>query len=357
LRRFGGRKAWIVICSTMMIVTLLMTATVDFVRNFNLLIAMIVLNNFFCATQDVAIDSLAVSTLKEEERGRGNGFMFGGQYSGIAMGGGGTVAVYGIFGFSAALFYVCLLQFICLMFVLFFVRETRIDVPAEHRSASFLTTFGRTLADFLKTVYVSFFRSGRSPKLALLLSVLPTGALVLQYGALTTIQVDYGLTELQIARLSIINTLGAAAGCVIGGLLADRFGLRKMLGVYYLLTAIPGLLLATLIAESGLTGVPPMLFQGILASHGILYGMIYGARPALFMGVTNPAVAATQFTAFMAMANLVVSYTNFWQGVVAGQYGYAPVLLMDAGLIVLGLTVIPFVRSREEEMALAGARA
>jgi PAT family beta-lactamase induction signal transducer AmpG len=77
LNRLGGRKAWIVSCTTMMIITLLITATIDFVANFQLLLIMIVLNNFFCATQDVAIDSLAVSTLTEEERGRGNGFMFG----------------------------------------------------------------------------------------------------------------------------------------------------------------------------------------------------------------------------------------------------------------------------------------
>ena len=79
LPRFGGRKAWILLCLSMMIVTLVVTAVVDFQANFQLLLVMIVLNNFFCATQDVAIDSLAVSRLRENERGRGNGFMFGGQ--------------------------------------------------------------------------------------------------------------------------------------------------------------------------------------------------------------------------------------------------------------------------------------
>ena len=60
LHRFGGRKAWILFCTAMMIVTLVFTAMVDFHEDFNLLLWMIVLNNFFCATQDVAIDSLAV---------------------------------------------------------------------------------------------------------------------------------------------------------------------------------------------------------------------------------------------------------------------------------------------------------
>ena len=59
LHRLGGRRAWIIFCTGMMILTLLLTAMVDFKEDFRLLLAMIVLNNLFCSTQDVAIDSLA----------------------------------------------------------------------------------------------------------------------------------------------------------------------------------------------------------------------------------------------------------------------------------------------------------
>ena len=64
-----------------------------------------------------------MSTLKEEERGRGNGFMFGGQYLGIALGGGGAIFVFGFWGFNVALMYVSALLFLCLLFVVFFVRD------------------------------------------------------------------------------------------------------------------------------------------------------------------------------------------------------------------------------------------
>lgn len=62
LRRVGGRKAWISLCTAMMIVTLVTLALIDFRTEFRVLLWMIVLNNLFCATQDVAIDSLAVGT-------------------------------------------------------------------------------------------------------------------------------------------------------------------------------------------------------------------------------------------------------------------------------------------------------
>ena len=86
LNHFGGRKAWILGCQVMMIISLMMIIIFDFKSEFNLLLILMFVHNVFCATQDVAIDSLAVTTLKPDERASGNGFMFGGQYFGIALG-------------------------------------------------------------------------------------------------------------------------------------------------------------------------------------------------------------------------------------------------------------------------------
>ena len=357
LNRLGGRKAWIMGCLVMMIVTLVVTALVDFQENFRLLLAMVVLNNMFCAPQDVAIDSLAVSTLKPDERASGNGFMFGGQYSGIAMGGGGAVFVFGIWGFNAALFYISALQLICLLYVLFFVSDPRAAEPAEVHAQNAILRFLRTLREFLEELYTSFMKSGRSPKVGLLFAVMPIGALVLGYAALTTIQVDYGFTEMQIARTSALNTIAGAVGCVVGGLLADRFGMRRMLGIYYLFSTLPGLVLASYISNLGLAGVPAEIIYSTLIVHGFLYGLCFGVHAAIFMGMTNPAVAATQFTAFMAMGNVVISYTNYWQGIIAERFDYALVLYIDALLIVLPLLLIPFLRSREEELGAQAVRA
>ncbi len=67
------------------------------------------------------------------------------------------------------------------------------------------------------------------------------------------------------------------------------------------------------------------------------------------MGMTNPAIAATQFTAFMAMGNLAISIGNFWQGIVAERFGYAMVLFLDSLIVLVPLLVIPFLRNREPE--------
>ncbi len=348
LNRFGGRKAWIIFCTTMMTVTLLFTAAVDFVNDFQMLLLMVVLNNFFCATQDVAIDSLAVSTLKEDERARGNGFMFGGQYFGIALGGGGAVFVFGFFGFDVALMYVSCLLVLNLLFVVFFVKDPAATSAAIERNSDVLGSFGRELKSFMHELYNSFLRSGRGPKIGLLFSLLPVGAMALGYAMLSTIQVDFGLVETQIAEISVYNTICGAVGCLIGGWLGDRYGIKKMLAMFYALTTVPTLVLAMQISSLGLEFVSIQLLYGVIMAHGFVYGMAFAVHAAIFMGMTNPAVAATQFTAFMAMSNLAISVANYWQGIVAERVDYAMVFYVDSLLVLLPLLVIPFLRNREE---------
>ena len=346
LDKLGGRKAWIVFCTVMMILTLVVTAMVDFKENFNLLLAMIVLNNLFCATQDVAIDSLAVSNLEVNERGRANGFMFGGQYFGIMLGGGGAVAVSGYFGFEAALGYISALLFINLMFVLFYVRDPQAD-PDAIRQDHVIRRLVTSMTAFVKEVYTSFWQSGRGPMLGVAFALLPMGAMALAYAMLSTIQVDYGLDSNQIARLQVYNTLASALGCIAGGLLGDRFGAKRVVAAGFLLSAIITFSLGWQISSLGLQSVPWEVFYSIVIAHGLFFGMSFGVRNAIFMGMTNPAIAATQFTAFMGMSNLAISFANYWQGAVAERIDYATVFYLDALIGVSVILLIPFLRDRE----------
>ncbi|MCL1083402.1 MFS transporter [Shewanella psychromarinicola] len=124
---YGGRKAWIVACTIMMLITLLISGLLDVVENFDALVSLFILHNIFAATQDVAIDALAISNLKPDERGRASGIMFGGQYLGIAIGGSGAIFIYGYWGFDVALMVISVLLFLNLLFILFFVKDLHIQ--------------------------------------------------------------------------------------------------------------------------------------------------------------------------------------------------------------------------------------
>lgn len=346
LDRWGGRRAWILGCTTMMLVSLLVVANIDAEQHFQWLLAMVVVQNFFCATQDVAIDSLAVSTLQPDERARANGFMFGGQYLGIMLGGGAAVFVTDVVGFNGALMYVGALCLMNLAFVLLYVRDpfARPLAPRAFHLGAVVTQ----LVAFVRVVYASFWKSGRGPMFGTAFALLPCGAMALAYATLSTMQVDFGFDGSQIAQMQVANTIAAALGCLAGGFIADRFGIKRTVATGFALTALLSVLLASQISSVGLTQVSPALFVSVIIAHGLFFGMSYGSRNAIFMGMTNPAVAATQFTAFMGMSNLAISIGNSWQGVVAERMGYAQVLYLDAVIALLVIAVIPFLRSREE---------
>ncbi len=351
LRRFGGRKAWISACTILMIVTLVVTASVDFVENFQLLLWMVVLNNLFCAMQDVAIDSLAVSTLKKDERASGNGYMFGGQYLGIALGGGGAIFVSSLWGINTSLFFVSSLLFVNLLFITLFIFDDDAKAPTQARRVGQFAHFAGTLGAFLRNIYTGFVESGSGPRFGLLFALLPTGAMALAYALLGTIQVDYGLNQTQISQLALAGALLSATGCIIGGVLGSRYGVKRITAFFYAATIIPTVILAWQISAVGLGNIPIALFRTLILSHALLFGMGYAVRVAVFMGMTNPAVAATQFTAYMAISNLAISMGNYWQGIVAGRIDYSTALYLDAAIVVLTLCVIPFLRDREEKPA------
>ena len=71
--------------------------------------------------------------------------------------------------------------------------------------------------------------------------------------------------------------------------------------------------------------------------YNVFQGLYYGIRSALFMDVTTPRVADTQFTAYMALMNVAIGYSATWQGWAVEHWGYPLTLTADAlfGLVCL----------------------
>jgi len=90
------------------------------------------------------------------------------------------------------------------------------------------------------------------------------------------------------------------------------------------------------------------LYIGTGFLYGVFQGVIYGTRTALFMDICKPAVAGTQFTAYMAMLNLVNSYSTKWQCWIVEKIGYPKTLMMDVALGMVCLLFIPMMTKHEE---------
>jgi predicted MFS family arabinose efflux permease len=86
------------------------------------------------------------------------------------------------------------------------------------------------------------------------------------------------------------------------------------------------------------------MFWASVLLYNIFQGLYYGIRTALFMDVTTPRVAATQFTGYMAMMNLAISYSATWQGWAIEHWGYPLTLTADALFGLVCLVCLPLMK-------------
>lgn len=358
LRRFGHYRAWIVFAQVMMILTLALVWAVDPGANLRLLTLLIVIHNIFSATQDIAIDALAVNVLPEHERGVANGFMFGASYLGQTLGGSGALYIAGHFGYGATYPYVCGLLALLLVGVSLRLAEPQQALEtaavALRGRLAVLAAIAARLKAYVIELYRGFFRSGRGPMLGVLFAAVPNGALALGLALGNTMQVDLGLSEKQIADLGVQSTVLAALGCVIGGWVSDRLGHRKMLALWYALTTLPTFWLSgQFTGASGTEGVTVASYWGVSLVYSFFSGLISGTNIAVFMGLTSPLVAATQFSGYMALRNLTYTYSSAWQGRYAELHGYLATLRLDAWIAFLPILLIPFLKPRRSEAPAA----
>jgi PAT family beta-lactamase induction signal transducer AmpG len=382
LERFGRRTQWIVAMQVGMIASLfvalsrLPTVGPDgAVTGVALFTTLLVTHNLFAACQDVAIDALAVGTLTEQERGRANGFMFGAAQLGMAVGGSGVLFLNDALGFrTAALLVPCALLGI-LATVVKLTAERALSAPVA--ASRGLAAAGAEIVDYAKTVARVFFTT-RSGFLGLVLALLPLGAKALSSVVSKVVSPTLGMTDAEIASWDVASSVAFAIACVAGGILSDRWGRRRTLGVFAGATVLPTLYLAWRFTEAGWLVPPPgvdgvwprapeaLILEWNLAGtvFAVFVGLMYGVQSALYMDIAEPRIAATQFTASMALMNLVTSYTYRWQGkalATAAEGGWGltlpQVLTLDSAFGLVFLLVLPFVRARraiEVEAQAAG---
>jgi PAT family beta-lactamase induction signal transducer AmpG len=256
----------------------------------------------FASISDVAGDGLAVEVLPSGERGVANAVMSGSQAAGNVIGGAGLSAVLATVGFrQAAAVSLLLLLAACAPTVLLRERPGERLLPwtrggpalvAADRAPIALAGSARVLARSVLArasaralvVWIAvYFLSG-------CLGILMTAAAVR----------DHGFRQAEYASLGALALAPNLIGGFVGGRLADRRGRAPVVAGALVLGAAAWAAFGLLSAQWSNKDV--WIVQALAA--GAASGALFTVLTALFMDLTEPRVAATQFALYMALGNL-----------------------------------------------------
>lgn len=341
----GRRRPWVLAAQLGLSMSLLALVQVDDPLNqIGLLMFWGSLINTFSATQDVAVDSMAIELVPESEQGRLNAYMSFGK----AIGSSASAAASGILLVTWGLDAAAVLASVSTGLIFFFfllVREREgekllpwsrggaVGAPSVDRSywGVFTGLRGVLWSRISVTVIVIMFADG----------------LVGGYGnALTPIAAVnvFGFTTPEWSNLAAtMGFIGALASLGLGRLI-DRFGARRVLIFTVSLVAAHTFTLAsTQHYWQDSTYVWLMMSLWLVLGPITMVCMI-----ALAMAICSTRVSATQFAFYMSVANLGASLGSEAYGRVAEQTTFVQHFTL-MGLMVLGtLVAVLFYRSHDQ---------
>jgi len=338
----GRRRAWLIGAQIIMVLGLLGLAFANpSVSDIALLSAFSFAINTATTFQDVAIDGLAVDLVPDTERARANGLMFGGQSVGIAAGTAVTGYAIPVYGFPIAVTGTAILVGLVLAVILV-VRERPNErlLPWSEGQASQTSLsrhVGKWIPLFKNAWSAMLTRESILVALAMSMNGLAYGIYI---GAMPMIATDIGgWSDAEFSTLSASAALITGFLCIfVFGIFTDKVGTRRaaLLGF----TAMMLLCLGMVVAQANWTS--PVFIRGFAIGFLSLNYFITVALVAAAMRLCSVKVAATQFTLYMAISNLGISFGGGILGLLEGLGGYPAMLLAIAGAAIIGFVLVSF---------------
>jgi MFS family permease len=331
--RFGLR-GWIAASQAAMVLALLPLLWLDPLEQLGLLTLVLVAHAVAAATQDVAIDALAIASTGAHERGALNGWMQAGMLLGRSAFGGGALLLRERVGDQA----VVVLLATTLAAGLLLHLAYRADEGAQGRATSW-TARARGLALLLRALLAS-----RRTWLALAFAA-SAGVAFETVGALAgPWLVSQGASDAAVGTfLAGPAVLGLGLGALAGGALADRLGRRRVVAAGGLATAAATASLA-LAAPGACTW---LALGAVYLGAGLLTASSY----ALLMDLTDPRLGSTQFSAYMGATNLCEAWSSALGGRLAASRGWPAAFAAAAALGLVALPLLVLLPAPKRELA------
>jgi MFS family permease len=331
----GRRRylSWVTPLQGAAVIMVSVLAFLDLGSQLPLVVGVSALFMLLAATQDIASDGLAVTILRQGERGLGNGLQVGGYYLGQILGGGLILVIFSRFGWTVAV--LAMAAFLTLPLL----PASRYPEPAtgDHR------TQGLGMANLAR-----FFRRSGSLRWSAVVVLFRTGETMATY-VFNQMMVDLGVGLATIGWISgMIYAAGALGGALLGGALAQRLERRRALTTFATLqAAATGGYILAVGGQIWLLGIAAfvMAFTGGMATTALYTSM---------MDASSQRSAATDFTlqqslsAFGPLAGTALSGFSAAHLGFTGHYVLCALVTLATVALLLGTTL-----PRQPEASLA----
>ena len=321
LTRKQHYRPWIILCQSLLALTLVTAALLNIRENPIAMIVSLFIVGFFAATQDIATDALAVNLLSVEERGVGNSVQVAGSYLGGIIGGGGMLILLDRLGWRNSL--LMMAGFIVLASIpIWLHREETKPVTSEEKPGF------KALIQFCR-------REGIWTWLVILV-VYTLGARMASF-MFQPLLVDRGFSLADIGLLTgVIGFSASIVGAPFAGWLITPLGRKRSL-------ILIGILQAFAIAVYILPALniinQPVLYLACISVQMSL-AMAYTTEYTVMMDKSELNTAGTDFTLQASFLSLSSIISGALAGYLAEALGYIPLFVISSAIALFSVAFI-----------------
>ena len=336
-------KGWrlrylITACQIMMGIFLLALLPLDWAKDYRLLTLALFLHGCFAATQDVAIDALALRIVPADELGPINGWMQTGMLGGRAIAAASVVTLVGLEQQQLAVLFVLALIWLPMLALHWAHPDERIDVDE-------VTALSPNRIEWKYFINGIFFLG--------LFIALTAGAgfefFTISVGPLLQ---ELGGSQEQLTLLfGLAAPIGLAAGALTGGYFCARYNARAASLTGIILVGLSITLLSSLILTIN-TLSPTMWLVPIMLVY-ITTGFLTAATYTLLMQLAQGKYAATRFAILMSATNGCEVWISFLGGKLTTSYSHAAVMLILAPISLLAAPALLYLQRKEDKQVRA----
>jgi MFS transporter, PAT family, beta-lactamase induction signal transducer AmpG len=281
------------------------------------------------------LGGMMAHTVAEEAKGRAAGWYQAGNLGGNGIGGGAGVWLAAHYSKEIAGAALAISMLACAL-ALFFVADVRIVTTETLRQRMLLLW-----RDLVAIVTAAI------PLLITILVCSPIGA-----GAMNNVWAavapDWRASADMVALVTgVLNGVVAAAGCVVGGWIADRVG-------FWWTYFTSGIAIAAVAIIMAIAARTPASFSVGVLSYAFTNGVAYAAFSALVLLAIGKGAASTKYAALCSLGNLPVVYMTALDGWVHDRYGTAWMLHFDglAGVVCIVFAMLALHRILRRQATL-----